>query len=566
MEPNLDDPGFVSFLDPDPSPRAPVPPPGSSSSSEGAIDVRRKCLRCHRRMSRKSLDNHAFCSVCHGFDCDLDTRCEECTDWPESDMVAYVKHRKMLKSKHAKPKTGSDVPLSPSQPSVHSSQPVPDFDIEARIASLSTELSASLACQVEGLGSSLQQSFLTLSSDLSTQLAVRISALSSTSCTLTPSGSAPVRPGQVLSPHPPVSTTGLLQESQALDEVDRNPKVFYVPSAVLRKYSDRLVAASISQPPLVRDSDDDDRESTVSVIPDSSMVRLANFVYDTYPGSRPVAIPPVAPRCDFEALYALSDPPESSHPRFAIHPQVSDILGEVDELAAALARRSKPLSAILPKKVRRYAVADSQHFLVAQPINPDFARLCGNKVVSNKRWGSVTFAEMQRLESVSQSSLEACSFSLWMMSGLLSQLKRDGFNPYDPTLFNAVISSVSAALSSQARSAAAVSTFMGSKRKESLLAHATVPVSQVQKREFTVAPGSSDGLFDQDLLEKVASQVKEDAFVSSSMSMAKLAQSGSSGKTGRNAASGSARSASGSGSSGYQSSCSFGESCSGWRL
>ena len=280
----------------------------------------------------------------------------------------------------------------------------------------------------------------------------------------------------------------------------------------------------------------------------------------TYPGSLPVAAPPVAPRCDFEALYALSDPPESSHPHFAIYPRVSVILGEVDERAAALARRSKPLSAILPKNVCRYAVADSQHFSVAQPINPNFARLCGNKVVSNKRWGSVTFAEMQRLESVSLSSLEACSFSLWMMSGLFSQLKHDGFNPSDPTLFNTAISSVSAALSSQAHFAAMVSTFMRSKRRESLLAHATVPVSQVQKRELTVAPGSSDGLFDQDLLVKVASQVKEDAFVSSSMSMAKLALSGSSVKTGRNAASGSARSASGSGSSGYQSSRSFGVS------
>ena len=87
-----------------------------------------------------------------------------------------------------------------------------------------------------------------------------------------------------------------------------------------------------------------------------------------------------------------------------------------------------------------------------------------------------------------------------------------------------------------------------------------MPVSQVQKRELTVAPGSSDGLFDQDLLVKVASQVKEDAFVSSSMSMAQLAQSGSSNKTGRNAASGSARSASGSGSSGCQCSRSFGVS------
>ena len=305
-----------------------------------------------------------------------------------------------------------------------------------------------------------------------------------------------------------------------------------------------------------------DLDSVVSVTVDRFAVCLANFVYGCYPGSRPVATPPAAPLCDFEALYALSDPPESSHPRFALYPRVSNILGEVtgSGRAASLARRYKPLSAILAKKVPKYAVADAHHFSTAQPRNPDFARLCGNKAVSNKRWGSVTFAEMQRLEGVSQASLEACSFLLWMMSGLLSQLKRDSFNSSDPTLFNTAISSVSAALSSQARSAVAVSSFIRSKRRESLLAHATVPVSQVQKCELMVSPGSSAGLFDQGLLVRVASQVKEDAFVSSSMSMVKLAQPGSSGKAGRASSSGPSRSSSGAGPSGYQPSRSFGQS------
>ena len=114
---------------------------------------------------------------------------------------------------------------------------------------------------------------------------------------------------------------------------------------------------------------------------------------------------------------------------------------------------------------------------------------------------------------MSQASLEACSYSLWTMSGLLSQSKRDGFNPSDPTLFSTAISSVSAALSSQARSAAVVSSFLRFKRRESLLAHATVPVSQVPKRELMVIPGSSAGLFDQGVLERVTSQVKKDVFV-----------------------------------------------------
>ena len=250
----------------------------------------------------------------------------------------------------------------------------------------------------------------------------------------------------------------------------------------------------------------------------------------------------------------MSDPPESSHPRFAIYTRVSDILGEVDERAAALARRSKPLSAVLPKKVRRYAVADSQHFSVAKPVSPDFARLYGNKVMSNKRRGSVTFAEMQRWESVSQSSLEECSFLLWMMSGLLSQLKRDGFNPSDPTLFNTTISSVSAALSSQTRSATSVSTFMRSKRRESLLAHATVPVSQVQKRKLLVLLMV---FLIRTFWRRLLLRLRRMHLCRPPCPWLSWLSLVFPGKTGHNAASGSACSASGSGSSGYQSSRSF---------
>ena len=127
-------------------------------------------------------------------------------------MVACVKHRKVLKSKQSKPKTGSDIPMSPSLPSVPSSQPAPIIDVEARIASLSTELSASLSSQVEGLGNQLQQSFLALSTELSNQLAARISALPDASFSVPPAVSAPVRPGQDLSAHHYVSTTGMPQE------------------------------------------------------------------------------------------------------------------------------------------------------------------------------------------------------------------------------------------------------------------------------------------------------------------------------------------------------------------
>ena len=127
------------------------------------------------------------------------------------------------------------------------------------------------------------------------------------------------------------------------------------------------------------------------------------------------------------------------------------------------------------------------------------------------------------MESVSRLLLEGNSHSLWLMYGILSQLKQASFNPPDPALFNSNISSISASLSSQARSAAALADFLQSKWRESYVAHAMLPLSQAQKRELLVSPGSASGLFDQSVLEKISCQVKEDSFISSSLSMAKMA-------------------------------------------
>ena len=143
------------------------------------------------------------------------------------------------------------------------------------------------------------------------------------------------------------------------------------------------------------------------------------------------------------------------------------------EHTAALSWKMKPLSAVLPKKNRKHSVADIPNFAAAPPVNPDFSCLTNNKTVSRKRWGSNTFLEMDRMESVSRSLLEGTSHSLWLMSGILSQLKQAGFNPPDPSLFNTNISSISASLSSQTWSAAALADFLQLKPRESYVTSLT---------------------------------------------------------------------------------------------
>ena len=129
---SLDEPGFKP-------PGAPVPAPPSSSDSsvEASSDGRRKCIACPRRMSKKTVDRHTLCVNCRGFDCDINTRCEEYLEWPEEEVRLYAKYHKSLKSKDLSSKSKTLVPTPPPADSRHSQQPAPCADLQAQVDSLS---------------------------------------------------------------------------------------------------------------------------------------------------------------------------------------------------------------------------------------------------------------------------------------------------------------------------------------------------------------------------------------------------------------------------------------------
>ena len=148
---SLDDPGFKAASAPPPA------PPSSDSSSETPPDVRRTCIACPRRMSKKTADRHTLCVLCRGFDCDIDTRCEECMEWPEEEVRLYAKYRKSLKSKTSM-KSKSFAPPPPPADSMPFLQPSPHGDIENRIDSLSvtiTNLAEFVHSKLEALTASL---------------------------------------------------------------------------------------------------------------------------------------------------------------------------------------------------------------------------------------------------------------------------------------------------------------------------------------------------------------------------------------------------------------------------
>ena len=85
--------------------------------------------------------------------------------------------------------------------------------------------------------------------------------------------------------------------------------------------------------------------------------------------------------------------------------------------------------------------------------------------------------------------------------------------------FNAALSFASASLSQQARSSSAGAAFVRSKRRESLLMHTSIPVPEAQRKALTVTPGSTAGLFNEDILGEVVAQVQRSSLISSNLAV-----------------------------------------------
>ena len=151
----MDEPGFTA-------PAGSTAPPSSDSSSEPTPDSRSKCLNCPRRMSAKTADRHTVCVVCRGYDCNLETRCEECIEWPDEEVRLYAKMSKSLKSKGSskhcpKPSASSPPPAASMPPS----QPHALVDMQTQVDalhSMMSTLSDSLFNRMDALQASLASS------------------------------------------------------------------------------------------------------------------------------------------------------------------------------------------------------------------------------------------------------------------------------------------------------------------------------------------------------------------------------------------------------------------------
>ena len=498
-------------------------------------------------MSKKSADRHTLCINCRGFDCDINNRCEECLEWSEEEVVKYAKYRKSLKSRESSSRSKTSVPTPPLTPSGPSPQPAPRDDIQSQVDSLAMTFQ-SLSDNINSRLTDFMSQFLSQNQS-SRQPWLRPDAGESRSGKtagesrmfqgegapsrtplVPPSTSYPLHrdfraPLPQQSGRAPPRSPPFAAPRASAHQAPRPPPGFEVPP---QPSTSGWVPPGPPPPRSRHDSSASESEASegesVTSAHDSSSARLADLIYEVCPDSRPL-FDAKAPRCGFEAWFGQPETAASTQ-GFRLYPRVAEVQEEVAARSEAVARRAKPLSRVIPARARAYALADDAVFASSQPVTSAFAQLAGSRALGSRRWGSVTFSDMERFERLFQGQLEVTSSSLWLMSGILAMLKRDNFQPSDPTLFNSALSSVSAALSRQARTTAAGSGFLRARRRESLLAHTPLPVPETQKRSLTVTPGSSSGLFNAELLSEVVSQVQSSSQISSNLALSRALRRG----------------------------------------
>ena len=278
------------------------------------------------------------------------------------EMKSYVNHRKSLVSKDKKGKDA--LPKPPSSPGPIQSPPpqapLSVSEMDSRIGSQLSEMSTSFDRKLEALQAFIISNFSSMQSHDHVSVSARLPHSHSFAAPPEVPVPGPAH-GPEASPHKPGSTVVFNRELQA-SGVERVLSGFRNPLPVAQGdclVRDPVVESAAAQAPPVApaesvphaevrasahvrfslpsdaspsapeqaEEEEDDADSVASHPPavDKMLVRLTGFIRDRYPESRPLSSPPVAPWCRLESLYAVSDPLESSRPRFRLYPRVAGI-------------------------------------------------------------------------------------------------------------------------------------------------------------------------------------------------------------------------------------------------
>ena len=157
--------------------------------------------------------------------------------------------------------------------------------------------------------------------------------------------------------------------------------------------------------------------------------------------------------------------------------------------------------------------------------NPSLYRLTSPKVVTDKMSVSIPLSDLKKIESLLIATQESQSFSMWLFGGLLNYIKSSGYHPPEIAMFERLCSSITGAQVRSNSFLQKLQAFMTLSRRKLYLSHAPPSIVEEQRSKLLASPVFSEFLFDQNTLDQVLAEHKEDVSTSTNQTLAKTMSS-----------------------------------------
>ena len=223
--------------------------------------------------------------------------------------------------------------------------------------------------------------------------------------------------------------------------------------------------------------------------------RMMNFITSMYPQALGEPSKPPRERAIFENIFSEPPPHTPATPSLVWFQRLISLMEESDEKLRKHILEGKFDSNLIPTRKPLYDVSGNPSRGRATLLNKSLeAHL--ERVPSLSRLLDINLREGAKLETALRNQMEALSHTMWVMSGFIGFLKRDGYTPSDKNLFDTMTYSLSAGLLDQAQVSSSLLNFVGLKRRQ-FFANLLPPYfAQVHKKSLLSSPMSSaDSLF-----------------------------------------------------------------------
>ena len=171
--------------------------------------------------------------------------------------------------------------------------------------------------------------------------------------------------------------------------------------------------------------------------------------------------------------------------------KIKELMMEIDSKVTSNAKDQRRSRSVLPTWGDIYRLRDLTSCHAAAPLNHQYSRLL-QKSVPSSRYVSLSLEDCARLESCLRGLVESQSFSSWAMASLFAFLRDAGLSSDEG--FNKVVSSLSVALTAQAKASYAAPSFLKQVRRETYVAHLPPHTHDFVKHALLSTP-SEDSLF-----------------------------------------------------------------------